>query len=91
MRTRDDRFKSVFITNQYFEDCLIIHVEPYDEVGYQTINGSDRVFDTFLQDLNKILIDNFDTINPKTNLIRINIHAETTPHQYILSKNSKTY
>lgn len=86
IKTVDKRFKSVFPTTSYTEDCLIVGVEAYDELGYNTLNTSVDRFDRFYNKLNKILLDNFNKLNPKTDKIRVIIYSDVYPSEYILTE-----
>lgn len=83
---KDPRMKSVFITNTFFENCLIINVEAYDEMGYNAINTSVKQFDDFYDALNKYILDNFNKINSKTDKVRVCIYSAVYPTEYILTK-----
>lgn len=87
---KNSSLKSVFLTNRYFENCLIINVEAYDETGYNAINTSNGKFDKFIHYLNRILFNNFSQINNYTDKIRVNVHGERS-FQYILNKNGQMF
>lgn len=91
IKTTNKKFKSVFISREYFEDCLIVAVEAYDDIGYNALNTTIDEFDTFYDEINKIIIENFTKINSKTNNIRVIIHSDIYPTEYILTKDGQRF
>ena len=87
----DDRFNSVFITKRYFEESLILEVEPYDEIGDKTLNESVKQFNKFYNDLNNVIIKNFEKINPNTDSILINFYTNLTQSHHIITKDGAIY
>lgn len=90
MKTKNSTLKSVFITPQFFEGCLVLEVEAYDNTGFQAINSSASRFDKFYDYLNRIIISNFDKINTKTDKIRVNIYG-VQHFQYIITKDNQVF
>jgi|SRR5699024_927701 len=91
IKTKDKRFKSVFVTDQYFENCLIVGVEAYDNVGYNALNTTIQRFDDFYMAINKLLVENFEHINQKTDKVRVIIHSEMRTNEYILTKSGEIF
>lgn len=89
--TDNKKFKSAFISNTISEDCLIIEVEAYDDIGYNALNTTVEAFDTFYDELNEILTENFNRINKQTRLIRVIINSEIEHTEYILTNKGNIY
>lgn len=90
MNAQNSSLKSVFITPKFFEGCLVVEVEAYDETGYQAINSTPSRFDKFYDYLNRTIVSNFDIINNKTDKIRVNIYGHQH-FQYIITKDNQVF
>lgn len=90
IKRKNSTLKSVFITNEIFEDCLILNVEAYDNTGFNALNTSVARFDNFYDYLNKTIKENFDKINDKTDMIRVCIYS-AYDGQYIITKDGNIY
>lgn len=82
---------NVFISNEIFEDCLIINVEAYDDFGYEMLNTTVEKFDEFYSKLNGIIFTHFKQINNKTDKVRVCIYSDVYPTQYILTNEGERY
>lgn len=90
MKNKRSSLKSVFVTPEFFEGCLVINVEAYDETGYNAINSSSSQFNDFVKYLNQIIFSNFNKINNKTDKVRVNIYGNQN-YQYILTSRREVF
>lgn len=91
IKTTNKKFKSVFITDIFSEDCLILEVEANDDIGYNAINTTVDALDTFYDELNEIILENYKIINKQTKLIRVIINSEIEHMEYILTSDGNIY
>lgn len=91
IKRKNSTLKSVFVTSEVFEDCLVVNVEAYDDTGCNALNTSVSRFDKFTDYLNRTIKNNFDKINNKTDMIRVNVYSEAYPVQYIIAKNGNKF
>lgn len=90
MKRKNSTLKSVFVTKDIFEGCIIINVEAYDTTGYNAINTTVSKFDKFYDYLNKTILENFETVNNITDMVRVCVYGIYRT-EYILTMDGKVF
>ena len=90
MNRKRSTLKSVFISDQIFENCIIVTVEAYDDTGYNALNTTPYKFDRFCAYLDKTLLNNYSSIAGHGLDIRVCIYG-TYRVEYILTRSGTVF
>lgn len=85
MTREKSTLKSVFISNEVFENCITVNVEAYDDTGYNALNTTPYRFNQFCEYLDKTIMNNYSLIAARGLDIRVCIYSLHRV-EYILTK-----